>query len=123
MEAREKQAENLAIFLMKQKLPIIIMGKTYKPGVPYVDGSYSVLIENILRDKYGVEIAGYIDHELDIWDEEEGPYTYLIAHPTGEHYVHPFKHDSIIVDPWRDGNQTACEFFNQCKVIRYGRTR
>ena len=123
MKAREKQAENLAIFLMKQKLPIIIMGKTYKAGVPYIDGSYSVLIENILRDKYGVEIAGYIDHDLDIWDEEEGPYTYLIAHPTGEHYVHPFKHDSIIVDPWRDVNQTACEFFNQCKVIRYGKTR
>jgi len=117
MEAREKQAENLAIFLMKQKLPIIIMGKTYKPGVPYVDGSYSVLIENILRDKYGVEIVGYIDHDLELNNEGEGPYTYLVAHPLKEFYLHSFVPESTVVDPWR-----RCREIKEVKVIHYGKS-
>ncbi|SVD61001.1 uncharacterized protein METZ01_LOCUS413855, partial [marine metagenome] len=52
MHAREKQAENLAGYLIhlshEYDLPIIIHGKAYKPDVPYTIGSYSLLIGHFI---------------------------------------------------------------------------
>jgi len=43
-EARERQAEFLAKYLVDFNLPIIILGKSFKPNVDMTTGSYSVLI-------------------------------------------------------------------------------
>ena len=46
MDSREKQAKNMAKYLVnlskKHKLNICIHGKAYKPDVPYLDGSLSI---------------------------------------------------------------------------------
>ena len=48
MNAREIQAKNLAKYLVKiaeeKELPILLNGVAYKPDVPYIDGSYSLLV-------------------------------------------------------------------------------
>jgi len=48
MGSREGQAKNLAKYLVKlseeNDLPIIIHGKSYKPRVSHLDGSYSLLV-------------------------------------------------------------------------------
>jgi UDPglucose 6-dehydrogenase len=47
MKSREVQAKNMAEFLIKQasnQLPIVIIGKAYKPLVPYEAGSSSMLV-------------------------------------------------------------------------------
>ena len=49
MGAREVQAENLAKKCMEYNLPIVIVGKAYKPQVPYTNGSYSLLIGHYIE--------------------------------------------------------------------------
>ena len=48
MNAREVQARNVAVKLCdiakEKELPILINGISYKPGVPYIDGSYALLV-------------------------------------------------------------------------------
>ena len=48
MNAREKQAKNMAEFLVakakESDLPVLIHGVAYKPNVEYLDGSYSTLV-------------------------------------------------------------------------------
>ena len=94
MLSREKQAENMAIRLMQlaQEVypepvampimaPIVIIGKAYKPLVPYEAGSASMLVGHY------IEASG---HELYYLDEQTGdmppqevldnPAVYLMAH-------------------------------------------
>lgn len=63
MNAREIQAKNIAVELVKHaiknKMSIFIHGKAYKPGVEYCDGSYSLLIGHYCKE-LGVEPT-YID--------------------------------------------------------------
>jgi UDPglucose 6-dehydrogenase len=53
MEAREVQAKNMAMRLVElskeYNLPIIILGKSYKPDVDYLDGSSSILVSHICK--------------------------------------------------------------------------
>ena len=118
MYSREQQARNLAKFLVdlsvEHGLPILIHGYTYKPGVPYTDGSYSALV-------------GYYCEQLNYHPTFVDPNTHpitcdsgavvLLAHNVKELYCELPK-DCIIVDPWRtfpkDGIYT---------VIHYGDTR
>lgn len=44
MESREKQAKNLADKLCSYGSPVVILGSSYKPGVTYTDGSFSLLV-------------------------------------------------------------------------------
>jgi UDPglucose 6-dehydrogenase len=132
MQAREQQAQNLAIYLTnlskEYNLPIVIHGKAYKPDVSLIDGSYSVLIGSYL-EKFNVEYR-YSD-----------PYTYnnvpqdtvaivLLAHnrqitydyienTIGQQLYFMPGDGSVIVDPWR-------QFVTDNKsytVIHYGNTR
>jgi len=51
--AREMQAKNLAKFLIslskKHRLPITIIGRSFKPGVEYDDGSPAILVSNYIK--------------------------------------------------------------------------
>ena len=49
MEAREIQAKNIAIKLLEPGLPVVIVGKAYKPH-HYVDGSYSILVGHYVEE-------------------------------------------------------------------------
>jgi UDPglucose 6-dehydrogenase len=91
MESRERQAKNIAIKLQNLKsqhgLPIVIMGESYKPGVPYVDGSYSRLIGYYLKEV-----------EYDVMDK---PAIYLLGH-RGVYNGTDFPEGSVVLDPWRE---------------------
>ncbi len=129
---REVQANNLAKFLvlesLKSGLPIYIHGKSFKPGVPYCDGSYSLLVGNFIKQITGKEPI-YIDPltegelPLDVLGvvllahNESITYNYNIKH-TNDLYTN-FIRGSIVVDPWRTYKTND----ESIKVIHYGNTR
>ena len=79
MYSREIQAKNMAEFLLSFDLPVVIVGKTYKPLVEYTNGSSSMLVGH-----YVEELGGQLFYYDDILDEfppkNNKPYTYLLAH-------------------------------------------
>jgi UDPglucose 6-dehydrogenase len=109
MHTREIQAKNIAIKLVdlakQNNMPIVIHGKAYKPNVPYVDGSYSVLIGTYC-EQFGIPPL-YIDPligEIEI----KHPSVILLAHSstttynkTDELYC-DIPEKSIVVDIWRN---------------------
>lgn len=121
MTAREKQAENMAIRCLQNGKNITIVGKAYKPGVHYTNGSASMLVgyyielfggnlnyydpntgdNDLKRDWTDVFLIGY-------WDD----YTYKIDFPTGK----------TIIDPWRKFDSSKMNGNPTC-VIYYGNTR
>jgi UDPglucose 6-dehydrogenase len=108
MHTREMQAKNVAIKLVElsknNNMPIIIHGKTYKPDVPYVDGSYSILIGAYCKE-LGVEPT-YIDPFFES-DFKNVPSVILLAHSSSTTYEKDDKlyfdipEKSIVVDIWR----------------------
>jgi UDPglucose 6-dehydrogenase len=91
MTSREKQARNIAKRLIdlsiEHDLPVVIMGKSYKPGVEYIDGSYSILIGSFINQvKY---------------DEINGPAIYLLGHRNVFNDT-VFPSGSVVLDPWRE---------------------
>jgi UDPglucose 6-dehydrogenase len=135
MHAREIQAKNLALFLVKQSqaanLPIVIHGKAYKPDVEYCIGSYSTLIGHYVEEE-GHSVY-YVDPLADdpsgVVSAVAGPAVFLWAHNrkiTYEYTGHQadtqaycdIKPGSIIVDPWRKLTSTL-----DVTVVHYGNTR
>jgi len=115
MNAREVQAKNMANYLVKiaekRNLPILLNGIAYKPGVPYTDGSYSLLVGHYCKE------AGYHCIEVDpMASPQKGPFTAvaLLAHPELYCYL---SEGSVVVDPWRDFKSYKFEVFH------YGNTR
>lgn len=133
MHARERQAENIAVYLKelqdKNPMPILIMGKAYKPDVDILDGSYSLLIGYYLKEQ-GAEFS-YVDPLTnDPAPQTTTPVIAFLAHNrqvtygyTGTKKRQEFYCDiepgSIIVDPWR----AYPKIDNNYKVIHYGNTR
>jgi UDPglucose 6-dehydrogenase len=91
MLSREIQAKNIANKLIdlsiEHDLPVIIMGKSYKPGVEYTDGSYSLLIGSFIES---VE-----------YDTINKPGIYLLGHRNVFNEME-FPMGSIVLDPWRE---------------------
>jgi len=90
MRSREVQAENMAKRLVElahtgagvtPPMPVIIVGKAYKPLVPYDAGSSSMLVGHYVSE-YGAELY-YFDEvmgELPPADVLAKPAVYLLAH-------------------------------------------
>ena len=123
MGAREVQAENLAKKLMSYNLPIVIVGKAYKPHVPYTNGSYSLLIGHYI-EKAGRTLYYKDEQTGDTPPKDLGKAVYLLAHNpkvtygTDDTSKYDFPQGSIIVDPWRQFPQ-----LEGCTVVEYGNTR
>ena len=111
MQTREIQAKNMAIRLVelskKYGLPIVILGKSYKPDVEYLDGSSSILVSHYIE-----ELGANVDFDI------ETPTTaiYLLAH-FNKFHNYSFPKGSVIVDPWRQFHS------EENLVIHYGNTR
>lgn len=134
MEAREIQAKNLALKLVELSKengnkPIYILGKAFKPGVSYIDGSYSLLIGHFCEEQGVVPI--YVDPYTKDMPEEIQAGVFLLAHSSKVTYKYTgsapeqrlyceIPEKSIIVDPWRTFKKEDC--FN-CELIYYGNTR
>ena len=132
MSARESQALNLARYLkriqLEKNLPIYILGKSYKPDVDILDGSYSLLLGHYLES---IQAKFYY---VDPLTGDRPPFTGLpviafLAHNrtvtygyTGEQTEQELYTDlepgSVVVDPWR---QYTTE--KDYQVIHYGNTR
>ena len=137
MLARERQARNLAFFLIDQAEqynltgPIVIHGKAYKPDVPYCIGSYSTLVGHYIQEN-GIQVR-YLDpladDPTDVVNHVDEACVLLLAHNrlitygyTGDVRDDTFYCDipagSVIVDPWRRMPLTG-----RHTVIHYGNTR
>lgn len=95
MKAREVQAENIAKKLAHlsymHELPIVIMGKSYKPGVDYEEGSTSIMVGHFCKNQ-GYDVS---------FDNIEGRAVYLLGHYNIFNQTE-FPEGSIILDPWRE---------------------
>jgi UDPglucose 6-dehydrogenase len=96
MESRESQARNLAKRLSELSdefnLPIVVMGKSYKPHVHYTDGSYSLLITHYVGEVYNKSYE---------YDTTLKPAVYLLGH-RGVFNDTVFPNGSVVLDPWRE---------------------
>ena len=129
MGAREVQARNLAERLVRTGLPVVIVGKAYKPHVEYEAGSYSILVGYYVKE-FGVDVHYDDDYTGDKPPSDLGPAAYLLAHDPATTFLGcldpdpdknglpAFPEGSVIVDPWR-----KCPQITGCKVIHYGNTR
>lgn len=132
MNAREIQASNLASKLVdlanQYNYPIYIHGKAYKPGVPYCDGSYSLLVGHYCEKH---EFAPtYVDPLTGDNNQPGVPCVILLAHSASTTYKYMKEEGddndqlyctippgSVVVDPWRKYKS------DKHTVIGYGNTR
>lgn len=153
MRSREIQAKNMAnrlIELSGGTLPVVIIGKAYKPLVPYCDGSSSMLVGHYVEEQ-GCKLYYYDFNTGDTPPEEvfENPAVYLIAHDPDVTYGDQLDHvrefmqhrhvsgadeafksvggmdripapGSTMVDPWR---KVVIDPELKINVIHYGDTR
>lgn len=110
MEARDIQAKNVAKRLVElsneYNLPVVIMGRSFKPNVLSDEGSSSVL-------------TGYYIEELGVsveYDKSDIPAVYLLAHK-GTFYGRIFPPGSVVLDVWRE-YENVIE--SDVKIIYYG---
>ena len=133
MGARELQAKNIATRLCRlageYKLPIYIHGKAYKPNVPYVDGSYSLLIGHYVENEYKDDVT-YIDPLTEDSNPTSVCGVVLLAHNQTVTYGYAgvteeqklyceIEDGSIVVDPWR----TYTTDNPKIMVVHYGNSR
>ena len=120
MYAREQQAENMAMKILQYGKNVTIIGKAYKPGVHYTNGSASMLVGHYVEALGGT--VNYYDVHTGDTDLKEGwTEVYLIGY--WDKYVEAleFRIDNIatIIDPWRKFNKNKASG----QVIHYGNTR
>lgn len=125
MHTREMQAKNVAIKLMQlakeNNMQIVIHGKAYKPDVPYIDGSYSILIGTYCEE-LGIT-PNYIDPLVEN-NTITKPSVILLAHSSLTTYSKEDKlycnipEGSIVIDMWRNFKTNK-----NIQVIPYGNTR
>jgi UDPglucose 6-dehydrogenase len=117
--SREKQTENMANFVAKlcreKKLPCVINGKAYKPGMPYTIGSPSVLLAYYL-EKQGIKVYYADPHTNDDVNKllgDPAKAVCVMAHDANVTYHHTGKkfkknlyfnllEGSTVIDPWRN---------------------
>jgi UDPglucose 6-dehydrogenase len=115
MRIREIQAQRLAQTLCSHGLPVVIMGKSYKPDVPNTDGSYALLVGHYVRqlagEVYYIDPLNHTDHECN------DACVFLITyHHDWVKAYDRYPQGSIIVDPWRTNMQVP-----DCKVVNLGK--
>jgi UDP-N-acetyl-D-mannosaminuronate dehydrogenase len=97
---------------------ITIVGKAYKPKVPYINGSASMLVGYYV-EKHGGTVNYYDIHTGDLDLKSEWTNVYLIGY--WEEYVSNllFNTTSTVIDPWR--KLTSKQFAGN--IVHYGNTR
>lgn len=99
MNAREQQARNMAIEILKHGNKIMFSSDSYKPGVEYVDGSYSLLVQHYVK-------------ELGGWIVKDKPMVVVRVHETDQIESGNY----TVFDPWRS-------YTGPNRVVYYGNTR
>ena len=101
MLAREAQARNMAQVLCSYKLPVVILGQSYKVNVPNRDGSYALLVGHYVEELGGklfyhdpLNTINYVGNE---------PVVYLVSYHHDWTRSYEYISKSIVIDPWRTG--------------------
>ena len=127
MFAREKQAENIAAHFekigIKKSVPCVVLGSGFKPGVPYENGSPSILVGHYLEE-VGYNVTYFADdsEKTRMGCKAIGRAAYLIGW-FGCFQNFPFEPGSYIVDPWKEINLTEEQKGNNIRCFHYGNTR
>lgn len=118
MRAREVQAENMAKKCLEYGNNVTIVGKAYKPGVHYVNGSSSMLVGHYI-EQHGGTVNYYDIHTGDIDLRPDVTDVYLIGY--WEQYVQDirFSNDCTVIDPWRRITTEQ----HSGPIVHYGNTR
>jgi UDPglucose 6-dehydrogenase len=119
MKAREVQSERLAKKCLEHGTKICIVGKAYKPKVPYTNGSCSLLIGHYI-EQMGGTVKYYDPNTNDHFDlAMDDSEVYLIAY--WEQWVETirFNPSSVVIDPWRRIQHLQ----HMGPIIHYGNTR
>jgi UDPglucose 6-dehydrogenase len=99
VRAREAQTRWLAELVAKEAasrgLPVVVMGRSYKPGVDIEDGSAALLLGWYLSELDTLPIQ--VDDPALI---PELTAVYVIAKQDREYTRHRFPAGSVVVDPW-----------------------
>lgn len=115
MLSREVQAKNMAVRCLEYNKNVVILGKSFKPGLKDQDeGSPSILvgwyIENLSKNKIKVF--------YDIEPNKNESFVYLI-HDNITFKDHQFNQESIIIDPYRELRSSRKDL----TIVHYGNTR
>jgi UDPglucose 6-dehydrogenase len=118
IKARELQAERMALRCLKNGKNVTIVGKAYKPKVPYTHGSASMLVGHYI-EQHGGNVRYYDINTGDTDLGTEWTDVYLIGY--WEEYVEQiqFPRWTTVIDPWRKLAQDKCD----AEIIHYGNTR
>lgn len=118
MRAREVQAENMAMAVLNYGKNVTIVGKAYKPGVHYTNGSSSMLVGYYIAQQGGT-VNYYDEHTGDTDMKADTTDVYLIGY--WDNYVEKltFPDNATVVDPWRKMNIEQ----HKGKIVHYGNTR
>jgi len=93
MTTRERQAENMALAILKHGKNIHFTSDTYKPNTTLIDGSYSLLVQHWI-----VWHGGSIIDSIAINRYNENIDVIVRVHETD---IVEADHNTIIFDPWR----------------------
>lgn len=117
--AREKQAENMAKKCLTYGKNVCILGKAYKPSVPYQNGSYSLLV-GFYIEKHGGIVSYYDPNTNDLEIDYANTDVYLIGY--WEDWLldilKEIKSNSTLIDPWRNVLLTQ----TSATIVHYGNT-
>jgi len=118
MKSREVQAERLAKKCLANGKNITIIGKAYKPGVPYINGSSSLLVGHYI-EKLGGNIRYYDPNTGDSINDQKWTHVYLIGY--WDKFVEDlhFPTGVTVIDPWR--KVTSKQHYGA--IVHYGNTR
>ena len=106
MKAREHQTEWLADLIeaehnLAPELPVVLMGRTFKPDTKLTVGSPAILLENILKER-GIEVESYDPYHRDpdtVWFTPQAIYLISTKHQVFENLTFPA--GSVVLDPHR----------------------
>jgi len=107
MRIRERQADIIADVLCQQNLPITIVGRSFKAGVPLNDGSASELVGHYCEARDRTVLYDRV--------ADASPHVYLLAHDR-DHSDYHFNDGSVIVDMYRRYSTDRADL----RVIWYG---
>lgn len=118
MKAREVQAERMAKRCLAVGKNVTIVGKAYKPEVPYTHGSASLLVGHYI-EQHGGTVNYYDINTGDVDLKQDCTDVYLIGY--WEKYVGElrFPQSATVIDPWRKITHSQ----HIGPIVHYGNTR
>lgn len=106
MQARDKQAENMAFSIIKLGQKVFFTSDSYKAGVEYTNGSYSLLVQHYVKE-----------HAAEVVKDISDATVIVRVHDSDKIHEEELNPNAIVFDPWRSYQSDSHE------VIHYGDTR